>query len=75
MATQLERLKAYREAQNPALAALSHIQMMKGEPGTDGIRGSQFLGYFKSEKDLPNDNLVKGDFAIVGEKGTLWYIV
>lgn len=33
MSTQLERLQKYRESQNPALAALSHIQMLKGDKG------------------------------------------
>ncbi len=32
----MEKLRAFRESQNPALAALSHIQMVKGEKGDKG---------------------------------------
>lgn len=42
----------------------------------DGERGCKFLGVFKNEKDLPSANSYQqGDFAIVGEQGTIWYIV
>lgn len=58
MATQLEKLRAFRESQNPALATLSRIQILKGDkgdtgaPGKDGKDGQAFVGS-KGERGLP----------------------
>ncbi len=47
-----------------------------GFDGLDGTPGSKFLGTFKSSKELPSANDCHvGDFALVGDSGTIWYIV
>lgn len=42
--TTAERLRAYRELQNPAAGVLSRIQMLKGDKGEDGKDGKTVVG-------------------------------
>lgn len=52
------------------------VKLATLEKGDDGNPGSKFLGYYDNENELPDENeLQKGDFAIVGIKGTIWYII
>ena len=59
-------------------AKMQALPMLKGESivGPKGARGSIFLGTFNKFSDLPSpESYQQGDYAIVGEQGTIWYIV
>lgn len=38
------------------------------------IRGSRFLGVFKTKDDLPTEGIQEGDFALLEDNGELWYV-
>jgi len=62
--------------------AFKNIELKKGDKGDSikgdvGERGGKFIGAFKTSNDLPeidNINVIKGDYAIVDNTGTLWYV-
>jgi len=37
-------------------------------------QGGRFIGIFEKEIDLPEDDVEKGDFAIIKENGSIYYV-